>query len=39
MRDLQWGDEQSFLDGAVEVTRVPPTSQLTTPTTMRIFQL
>ncbi len=30
MRDLQWGDQQSFLDGAVEVTRVPPTSQLTT---------
>ncbi len=30
MRDLQWGVEQSFLDGAVEVTRVPPTAQLTT---------
>ncbi len=30
MRDLQWGDQQSFLDGSVEVTRVPPTAQLTT---------
>ncbi len=30
IRDLQWGSEQSFLDGAVEISRVPPTSQLTT---------
>jgi hypothetical protein len=30
MRDLMWGEQQSFLDGAVEVTRVPPTAQLTT---------
>ncbi len=30
MRDLQWGAQQSFLDGAVEITRVPPTAQLTT---------
>jgi hypothetical protein len=30
LRDLMWGEQQSFLDGAVEVTRVPPTSQLTT---------
>ena len=30
LKDLQWGDQQSFLDGAVEVTRVPPTAQLTT---------
>jgi len=30
LKDLQWGDEQSFLDGAVDVTRVPPTAQLTT---------
>jgi hypothetical protein len=30
LKDLMWGEQLSFLDGAVEVTRVPPTSQLTT---------
>jgi hypothetical protein len=28
LRDLPWGGPQSFLDGAVEVDRVPPTAQL-----------
>ena len=30
IRELPWGDQRTFLEGAVEVTRVPPTSQLTT---------
>ncbi len=30
LNDLPWGDQRSFLDGAVEVDRVPPTAQLTT---------
>lgn len=29
LRDVFWGDRRSFLDGAVEVERVPPTTQLT----------
>jgi hypothetical protein len=30
LNDLPWGERRSFLDGAVEVDRVPPTAQLTT---------
>ncbi len=30
LRDLPWGEQRSFLDGAVEVDRIPPTAQLTT---------
>ncbi len=30
LRDLRWGDQKTFLDGAVSVDRVPPTAQLTT---------
>src|SRR5665213_3298515 len=29
LRDVPWGDQRSFLDGAVEIERVPPTTQLT----------
>jgi hypothetical protein len=30
LRDLRWGDPKTFLDGAVSIEQVPPTSQLTT---------
>jgi hypothetical protein len=30
LHDLPWGDQKTFLDGAVAVDRVPPTAQLTT---------
>ncbi len=29
LRDVFWGERRSFLDGAVEIERVPPTTQLT----------
>jgi hypothetical protein len=29
LQDVFWGDRRSFLDGAVEIERVPPTTQLT----------
>ena len=31
IRDLQWGAELSFLDGAVEITRVPPSPRQISP--------
>src|SRR5277367_4239966 len=30
LHDVPWGDQKTFLDGAVAVDRVPPTTQLTT---------
>jgi hypothetical protein len=30
LHDVAWGDERTFLDGAVAIDRVPPTAQLTT---------
>jgi hypothetical protein len=30
MHDIAWGEERTFLDGAVAIDRVPPTAQLTT---------
>jgi hypothetical protein len=30
LHDIPWGDQRTFLDGAVAVDRVPPTAQLTT---------
>ena len=29
LKDITWGNQRSFLDGAVEVERIPPTTQLT----------
>ena len=30
LHDVPWGDQKTFLDGAVAIDRVPPTAQLTT---------
>lgn len=29
LKDVTWGEQRSFLDGAVEVERIPPSTQLT----------